>query len=801
MAELSPADRDTAIRTILGEAANQPDEGQVAIGHVLLNRLRSGDYGSSLSDIALAPHQFEAWQTRPRELLSIKPTSEAYQRAAQNFDNAVSGTIGDPTNNATHYLNPDIVIQRQGSLPAWANGPGVRIGGHVFFAPEVQASPRGPAGSLFKNAGFDVSQTAAPAAGKTVSPPSGFSLFKAAGFALPGEQPAPQPASNVPTPERWAADAAKYGVNNPRPGMLDQIRAAIDPMMVIPAAARSIAQSTAENFAGGNALAKSGLQDVGAGRLLPTFPSSDPQTWTAGGALKTVAGGLGALFSPISGAINALVEKPVTEVTGNPDIGSRAGAVVSAALPLKGATVAAKSVAPSTRATNALVQAIGPENVSSVVQRLRTNPRLSVMDVSDPVRTMAQGLIDPAQPKAQNVLAQAVKDRTQTLPGAVNSAYTAAMGPAPDVVKMVAGLKERAQEAGRKAIQPALANAKPVDVSPVIDAIDKTLKPGIAALADPGTKLPLSDLQAELVRFKSQLTDGNNVVVDPKRLHDIQSNMGDMAFQLSRSSDAKQRWYGGKLRDFNEMLIDQIDTASGGTYRPARAKFKEAKDISAAFDAGFDTLKNRQGLTGLQDRPEALRDWVNKATDEEIAARQLGTRSDIDQKIRGVKNQALAGENITKIEYNREKLAALFGDKEATRLTRTMEDAAAEAHTNAKLLAGAKTAETLAGQRALEVPKVGGGNPLLYGVPMAAELIGENFLGTPGVGFAGTAALGLAHRGVQKVNQLAARARNVEFAKSASAVGPARERVINQLLAHSRVQRAMGGRGNPFLAP
>ena len=90
---------------------------------------------------------------------------------------------------------------------------------------------------------------------------------------------------------------------------------------------------------------------------------------------------------------------------------------------------------------------------------------------------------------------------------------------------------------------------------------------------------------------------------------------------------------GGQLRDLNEKLIDQIDEAAGGAYRPARQKFKDAKDISTAFESGFDTLKNRPGVSGVEDRPEALKAWMDQATPEEVVARHLGTRADLDQKI------------------------------------------------------------------------------------------------------------------------------------------------------------------------
>jgi hypothetical protein len=197
-------------------------------------------------------------------------------------------------------------------------------------------------------------------------------------------------------------------------------------------------------------------------------------------------------------------------------------------------------------------------------------------------------------------------------------------------------------------------NAKPVDLSPVISAIDEKLQPGINALLDPKSQLPLSEFQQELARIKQQLTTGTGeTLFDAQRMHGVQSDIGDQAYQLSQSPNGKDTLLGGQLCDLNEKLIDQIDEAAGGAYRPARQKFKDAKDISAAFESGFDTLKNRSGLSGLEDRSEVLKAWMDQATPEEVVARRLGTRADIDQKINGVKNAALGGESITRIELQK----------------------------------------------------------------------------------------------------------------------------------------------------
>lgn len=674
---------------------------------------------------------------------------------------------------------PRAPVNRDAFHSLWGTGDAVDV-------------PTATPGKMFRDAGFRTPET-------RVLDPVEFANT----WLRPERGSKPGAESEYPTPEKFAA--ATPGKR--APSTLRQIHEAIDPAVLLPAAVKNTYADMLEHVASSWQTLKEGVADLKDGKVMPsvTGPGKPGKSTNLrgettevpgipdvapGGLLKVAGGALGIPASVVTGPVNALVQRPVTAVTGNPDIGDRAAFVANTALGRGGAGKTADAVMPSSRAVNALVEAVGPENVPAVVKRLEANPRLSIMDASDPVRTMTQGLIDPAQPRAQDVIVNAVKARIKSAPAAVNTAYTEAMGPAPNVVTMVEGLKERARKAGSEAIQPALANAKAVNVTPVIEAIDKELKPGITAMMDPGTRLPLSDLQQELVRFKQQLTAGGEQLFDPQRLHRLQSDIGDQAYQLSISGDPKQRMLGRQLRDFNEKLIDQIDVAASGEYRPARAKFKEAKDIHEAFDSGFDTLKNRAGVKGLEDRPEALLDWMNHATPEEVVARRLGTRADIDQKIRGAKNQALAGEVITRIEYNQDKLRILFGQKEADRLIRVMEDARDEAHTNAKLLANSKTAETLAGQRALERQKVGGGNPLHYIAPVAAEVLSTvGGTGLPGAAFAGSVALQAAHRGLQKLKQISDTSRNLEFAKAATAIGPARNVLLERLMQHPSVNK------------
>ena len=549
----------------------------------------------------------------------------------------------------------------------------------------------------------------------------------------------------------------------------------------------------------------SGAEDIRAGRYLPSFPSSDPRTWSGGGILKTVGGAIGAVQSPISGTIDALVAHPVTELTGNPDIGNRAALVTGLALGGPKVGLAVKNIAPESRALNALVEAVGPGNVPAAVERLKSNPRLALMDVSDPVRTLAQGLIDPAQPQAQNIVSSAVKNRIISAPAAVNEAYSKAMGAAPDVVKVVDEIKKRAQDVGSQMIQPAVKGAGPVDIAPVIRSLDQAIGPtALKALKEgEAPKAPMTKAQETAwdirQRLRGSQADSDVMQLDAAQAHEIQSQLRYEASQLASSAVGSERLTAGQVGKTRGELVDAIDRAAGGNYKPALSKYRDAMMVQEAFEFGFDTLKNRSGVSGLEDRPEAFRAWIKNASPEEIAARQLGTRADIDQKINGMRNAARHGTEIPAVEYNAQKLKMLFGEPEAQRLIKVMHDFRDEAITNAKILANSKTAETLAGQKALAVPEVGpfkvGGitNALL---PSAIGEIAANYAGLPpgltGAGLlAGGVALGGAKRVAQSVAKQNALARNVAIARAATATGRARQDVIDALLGHKKVRRAM----------
>ena len=101
---------------IQAEGGNQPYEGQVSVGTVVMNRLRSGRYGGSISSVIYAKGQFgPAGSGQVAQIAAAGPKASCLQ-AAQDALNGVSYIGG-----ATHFRNI-----RSGYT-------GIVIGSHVFW--------------------------------------------------------------------------------------------------------------------------------------------------------------------------------------------------------------------------------------------------------------------------------------------------------------------------------------------------------------------------------------------------------------------------------------------------------------------------------------------------------------------------------------------------------------------------------------------------------------------------------------------------------------------------------------------
>ncbi len=141
----SLCDVDSLARSIWGEARGESEEGQLAVGWVIRNRVsaaqafiaRTGRAHPLFGDGTLvgacrAPRQFSAWNPGDANAAKLREVGfgdAAYCRAFAVAAQVWGGLVADPTDGATHYHRSDIE-------PVWAKSmqPRALIGAHMFYA-------------------------------------------------------------------------------------------------------------------------------------------------------------------------------------------------------------------------------------------------------------------------------------------------------------------------------------------------------------------------------------------------------------------------------------------------------------------------------------------------------------------------------------------------------------------------------------------------------------------------------------------------------------------------------------------
>ena len=152
------SDEELLAATIAAEAGNQGASGKQAVASVILNRASAGGkYGDGVRGVITKDGQF-SWLNgvtgyangeQGQDPTKVKYSDEDLAIARQ----ALSGDWEDVTNGATHYYNDQV------STPKWgasAGGDWVRVGDHIFGAPEgrVTASSAAPGTSAGMNLGL-----------------------------------------------------------------------------------------------------------------------------------------------------------------------------------------------------------------------------------------------------------------------------------------------------------------------------------------------------------------------------------------------------------------------------------------------------------------------------------------------------------------------------------------------------------------------------------------------------------------------------------------------------------------------
>ena len=108
-------------RAINGEARGEPYEGQVAVGAVILNRVKSSKFPNTIAGVIYQSGAFTA--VSDGQINVPIASNSTVVKAAQD---ALNG--GDPTGGAIYYFNPNTATNKW----IWSRPQIKTIGNHIF---------------------------------------------------------------------------------------------------------------------------------------------------------------------------------------------------------------------------------------------------------------------------------------------------------------------------------------------------------------------------------------------------------------------------------------------------------------------------------------------------------------------------------------------------------------------------------------------------------------------------------------------------------------------------------------------
>lgn len=198
-------DNDAIARTILAEAGNQNEQGQLSVGAVIANRAKRRNL--TPTQVVLQENQFEPWGSADttRRVMGIPSSDPRYVAALALAQRALAGE--DPTRGADHFYAPKVMEER-GGPPSWDNGKGWDIGDHRFFRLDDDGGPEtgDEVSEGTKAVNDETGEVLVFTSGEWVPEAPTDSAAPAAGFDADGIQIANAPGLHTDTTSRWGTE-------------------------------------------------------------------------------------------------------------------------------------------------------------------------------------------------------------------------------------------------------------------------------------------------------------------------------------------------------------------------------------------------------------------------------------------------------------------------------------------------------------------------------------------------------------------------------------------------------------------
>jgi hypothetical protein len=340
------------------------------------------------------------------------------------------------------------------------------------------------------------------------------------------------------------------------------------------------------------------------------------------------------------------------------------------------------------RARNTLAQVMTPDSQRRLAE---LGPDAFLLEANPTTQQIAQGVVQRPGPAAENMRG-AVTTRNEAAASRLQDDIRQNFGPpvAPQRVD------QRITQAQRELDVPyrvATHNSQPVDVNPILKAIDTD----IAGQA--GT--PRSVLQ----EIRSYFFNGNQTKNSAGELLAIRKAVDDLYNSPKYQSQTNTLRVIGEYR----QAVDDAVRKSSPMVKGVDAKFEHLAKQRGALNQGQNILATgREAI-----RPSQLAQDVSKMTPHEQAALRMGARGEIDRVMGTAVHDINAARNMVKSDgkWNHQKLAQIFGQQEADKVMGALDRESAFRGTFNKLVANSETAPRIVAEDMTRLRGVGDMTP------------------------------------------------------------------------------------------
>lgn len=154
-------------------------------------------------------------------------------------------------------------------------------------------------------------------------------------------------------------------------------------------------------------------------------------------------------------------------------------------------------------------------------------------------------------------------------------------------------------------------SAGAVNVTPILETIDQTLRPGVNQIVTPRDRIAHDSIEGALARVRSMISDGQSQVTDFNTLFRAKLDLDDMITKAEGQGAGNRAYYLNEVK----RRVDNALSEASPAYRQANDTFARRSGVIDAVDTG------RAATSGRQRSSDTIADYAAMTPEQQAAFR------------------------------------------------------------------------------------------------------------------------------------------------------------------------------------